>query len=234
MTKIPYCPHCIYYKEEKDNKTKYNPPFRYCSAFPRGIPAEFFWNDRVHDYIVKEQEGNHYFHPQEEKKKFYKEVGFSFEGFEHPDKQKLLDKRQRELDYKLKNPPIAIPIKDDLDWVKQNIKILGSKGVGIFMLGLDEERVAQMEQDMLQAKHCTVPITLWKPKTEYLLVGGRSQVAYELCQKHNFEFDIMLLEFSSEQSVIEWIAYQYFTDPNTSKGRLGGIRFLTKKQVFFD
>ena len=234
MMKLLYCQDCIYFKEEQNKNQTLNSPssFRYCVAFPTGIPADIFWNKKKHDRILEEQEGKNYFHPKKEMRDDYIRKGYSFEGFENPEKQKENLKRQQELNSKLISPPIEYSPKEDLNWIKQNIKMPKIE-IKFLMFPLDDYEAKAIEEEMLATQTCTIPITLWKPEKEYLLVGGKALLAYQLCLKHDLDFTIKLLEFSDEIAVKDWITHEYYTNPNTSEQLIEKVRTFTKNTIQF-
>ncbi len=259
MLKIGICRDCIYYREDENKKDKNGFSFEHCVAFPNGIPHHYICGDEIHDEAVESQEGEHYFYPKEEKIKDYKKNSCSFEGFEGINTKKRKEQREQEFAYKLRLPPKEMPFQDDINWVKQHIENPPDE-IRFLMHSLIEERVAEIEKNILEAGYGTMHVTLWKPNDRYFLVGGYAKVVYELCQKYQLDFDVQLLHFEGGeqyshlnrivntnlfgrtifkqdvaftpiQAVKEWVLHQYFTDPKNPERLLNQIRGYN---VFYD
>jgi len=232
MQNIPYCRDCTYFKEEKrDKKTT----FKYCIAFPKGIPHKFVSGKELHDYVTDDQEGRHFFNPKgNENKYFYKSVDFSFEGYEAPKIRKFL-RRQAELDYELKSPPVKVEVtEEEKKIIKQNI-IKPEGEVVFYTFPFGDKEKQELEQEILRLDYTPVTIKLWKMSNgKYMLLTGESLSSYKLYQKHKIDFDVEVLEFSDTHAVCEWLLHPYFTDPNIDPSFLGNLRFSTRNKGFFE
>ena len=64
-------------------------------------------------------------------------------------------------------------------------------------LTLDE--FAQLEENILAEKRIIYPIITWNG----FIVDGHNR--YEICTKHNVEFNVVEMDFDSDEDVIAWI-----------------------------
>lgn len=64
---------------------------------------------------------------------------------------------------------------------------------------LTEEEKEELEQSLLKDGYKGAPIVVWGN----IIVDGHNR--YQLCKKHNIPFEVMELEFESQEEVIQWM-----------------------------
>jgi len=97
---------------------------------------------------------------------------------------------------------------------------------------LSQEEFNNLEKSILK-DGCMESIKVWKDKINnvILLIDGHNR--YNICNKHNIEFDIKEMQYNTYEDVLDWIINNQFSRRNindTQKSYLRGLQYEREKQ----
>lgn len=103
----------------------------------------------------------------------------------------------------------------------EGYEIIISKEIKEFISPLSEEEYHFLEQNIL-AYGCKDPLTVWNKGNEYILIDGHHR--FEICQRHNIDFQIEVLQFDSFENAQIWMLNNQMGRRNLTSDQLSYYR----------
>lgn len=95
------------------------------------------------------------------------------------------------------------------------------KEIKDFISPLSKEEFHQLEQNIIQ-QGCKNPLTIWDYNNAHVLIDGHHR--YEICKKHNIEFQVEFLKFDSIDAVQVWMVNNQIGRRNLTSDQLSYYR----------